>query len=301
MSAQDRFADEIAFFRENGFFRPFKVYEPEEAERLGGTIAAAVRDRSTAVYGHDNTVNYDRHLDVPELMQHIFHRAIVDRVRAVLGPDLHCWRGELLMKRPGSPGTDWHQSETFKYSTGQAHLRATEGSSRLTHLTAWTTFTSATRKNGCLKFMPGSHHTLHFDEDKPARSGRGIYDAEAGARRTGFFGYDFDDFKVDPDWQPDESEAAVLEMQPGECVLFPEFTLHGSLPNTSKYDVRFAFSARYAPTHVQIYPNLDEFVEHGSHFDLQKYGTVLVAGEDNHGHNRRRTTSIRGEPFPDPL
>lgn len=292
---------EVRTFFEQGFIGPFRVYDRKTALELADCIVRKGRERASAVYGPDNQVNYDRHLDIDELADHVCRPEIVGKVRSLLGPDLFCWRGEYFIKAPGSPGTEWHQVEAYRYSTGTAHLAPTVLDYPLFQVTVWTAFTEATRNTACMKFMPGSHKKWFFDEGKPVERGRGLYEASDMAQSTGFFGYQYADFKIDPNWSPDESQARDMEMQPGEFIIFTAKCMHGSQPNRSKYSVRLAYAARYVPTHVRIYPEITSFAEHGSQFSLDDYGAVLVAGKDKYGHNKVRTTMLSGRQFTKPF
>jgi non-heme Fe2+,alpha-ketoglutarate-dependent halogenase len=286
----------VDFFNEHGFLGPFKVYEQEEAREILKAVRLKNLDRSKAIY--DNDVNYDRHFDISELSRHICHPVIVERLKALIGSDILCWRSEFFSKFPGSKGTEWHQVETYKYSTGKAQLVPTVRLENIPmELTVWTTFTESTKENGCLKFLPGSHKTLYYDESVAAQTGRNqIYDMIK--TETGFYGYNFEEYKVDPNWQPDESKAVAMEMEPGEAVIFTARCVHGSFSNTSKRSTRFALSSRYVPTSVRVYPDQTEFIEHGGLFDLTNHGSILVSGVDTYKHNRLRYKNNLGEPFP---
>ena len=287
---------DVTFFEENGFLGPI------EGVRAGRGPGAA-RPDSDAQPGPDpdpvdNDVNYDRHFDIPELTQHIGHPRIVAALRKLLGRDLFCWRTEFFPKFPGDKGTEWHQVSKPQSTTGAPMLQPVDGDEAgPLDLTVWTAFTEATRQNGCMKFLPGSHKKLYYDEAKAATVGRDeeYVSVQAG---TGFFGYNFEDFKVDPAWAPNESEAIALEMQAGECVIFTARCVHASLPNTTRRSTRFAITARYVPASVRVYPDWTEFYAHGGRFDLTNYGVVLVSGTDRFGGNRVRRDNNRGERFP---
>lgn len=290
---------EVDLFEKNGFLGPFKVYEPEQAKEILKEVRAKSLDRSKALY--DNHVNYDRHFDISTLSQHIAHPEIIRRLQAIIGRDIVCWRTEFFPKYPGSKGTEWHQVETFKYTTGNDQLVPTEQDENTPmELTVWIALTDATKENGCLKFMPGSHKEWYFDESKTPKTGRNeIYDPIAS--ESTFFGYNYSEFKVDPNWEPDESKAFAMKMKPGEAVIFTARCMHGSYPNTTKRSTRFGMNSRYVPTHVKVYPNQTDFIEHGGHFDLSNYGCVLVSGVDKYNHNRFRTENNLGEKFPVPM
>ncbi|GGC24986.1 chlorinating enzyme [Pseudoduganella buxea] len=291
--------EELAQFHRDGVIGPFKLYEPEEAKAMLHAIRMKNLDKTHAI--HQNEVNYDRHFDIPELSRHIAHPGIVGRVQGILGADLLCWRSEFFPKFPGAAGTEWHQVANYQYATGKPMLEATEqrGEDNYLDVTVWTAFTEATLENGCMKFLPGSHRKVYYDESKLTEVGRQDQYVSVNSD-TQFFGYDFQEFKVDPKWQPDENEALTMRMQPGECVIFTAKCVHASHPNITKRSTRFAITARYTPTHVRVYPDQSRFQAHGGTFDLTEsnYGAVLVSGVDNYGHNAIRTENNLGEPFP---
>lgn len=290
---------DVVAFNRDGFMGPFTLYSPDEARGLLRRIRTGNQDRSHVLF--DNDVNYDRHFDIPELADQIGHPTVVEKVAKILGPDLLAWRTEFFPKFPGTPGTEWHQVRNYQYATGAAMLEhSTLGLDDLPlDITVWTTFTAATRANGCMKFLPGSHRTLYYDESKRVRTGReGAYRAvDEMEERGSFFGYDFSEFRVDPEWLPPEDEAVAMEMEAGQCVIFTARCVHASYPNTTERSTRFAIAARYVPTEVRVYPGWSDYTAHGGHFDLTDYGTVLVSGEDRYGHNRIRATDNRGNPF----
>ncbi len=311
MTASQRFAltdEELAQFHERGIAGPFRVYEPQDMEaalrklrpRLLDTKKAIFRSKE-AVSGVTNLANYDRHFDVPFLARHICRPEIVDRVASILGPDVVCWRTEFFPKYPGDEGTDWHQAGTFANVTTskQPQIVWPEGSGGRGALTVWTAFTESTIENGCLQVIPGSHRTIYYDENKVMDyDDTRINRLDKGGTRRGFFGYDYRQLQVDPDWRPDESKAVSLILEPGEFVIFWSTLLHASHPhsgNTKK--MRLGFSARYVPTSVRIYPYSDTLDEFGGKASLDNYRAVLVAGEDDFGHNPLATHDVDGEKF----
>ena len=288
--------DEVRFFKKNGYVEPFKVYEEEEAKDLLAAIRIKNLDQRDSLY--DNDVNYDRHFDIPELREHICNPRIVGRIRSLFRAAVACWRTEFLPKFPGAKATEWHQTELFTYASGKPQLLPTERpeGGKPVELTAWTTFTDATKENGCMRFLAGSHTKFYYDESAKASSGRDELFSPVTSD-TDFFGYNFSDFKIDPNWNPEEDRTVGMEMKAGECVIFTSKCVHGAFPNTTKHSTRFAITARYVPTHVRVFPDQEDFVAHGGYFDLTDYGIVVVSGEDTYGHNKIRTGDNHGDPF----
>ena len=283
---------ETRTFEERGFIGPFTLWEPEVMSAWWKEQRRALLNpENAAKAAFNNPVNYDRHLDIPGLSKLVSEPAIVRRFQNLIGPDVICWRTEFFPKNPGDSGTGWHQVET--YSIGEAAkgmLEPTERSEGVPcELTAWVAFTEATKQNGCLKLIPGSQRTWHYDE-----KARISWD-NSRAENT-FFGYNYDALRIDETWNPDEQEVAHVEMKPGEFIIFTARCVHGSNPNTTRKQ-RMGFSVRVVPTHVRVYGDMTEFHEFGHHFDLAKHGCVLVGGQDDFGFNRMKTENAWGQPF----
>ncbi|GHH24621.1 chlorinating enzyme [Streptomyces rubradiris] len=310
MSAQPRdfrfTAQELAEFHRNGYAGPFTLYEPDEIEWEWARARQDLADRSDAVYrdesdgtGAGNSANYDRHLDNAFLADHITQPGIVDRVASVLGPDVLCWRSDFFPKYPGNEGTDWHQAATFANASGRPQIQWPRDCDPGGCLTVWCAFTDATADMGGLQFIPGTHRTMYYDETKPMRYDpeRNISVVKNGVRR-GFFGYDYRELQIDPDWQPDESKAVSVEMRAGQFVIFWSRLLHASHPHAGRTNrMRMAFSARYVPTSVRVYPGASAVEEYGGRASLERYGTVLVSGVETYGHNRVVQHTTKGHPF----
>ena len=187
-----------------------------------GAARLQLMDRAHAVYpralsGNTNIANYDRHLDMDFLADHVGRPQIVDRVVSVLGPDVLCWRTEFFPKYPGDEGTDWHQADTFANASGRPQILWPEQQREFGGtITVWTAFTEATEQTGALQFIPGTHQQMYYDETK-----RMHYDPESINRtdkegmRRGFFGYDYRQLQKDPDWKPDEARRCPSSCAPG--------------------------------------------------------------------------------------
>jgi hypothetical protein len=146
---------------------------------------------------------------------------ILDRVEAILGPDLVLWAMFCWYKQPRTgKAIPWHQDASY-WPISPAIT-----------CTAWVALAPTTRANGCLRVIPRSQHQMV--EHGPIQDGRSWFSKGA----CGI----------------DEATAVDCEMDPGQAVFFSEATLHGSQPNDSDLP-RLACSLRYATPEVHIDPD----------------------------------------------
>ncbi|MGW3462685.1 chlorinating enzyme [Streptomyces olivaceoviridis] len=299
---------EIEQFHRDGYIGPFDLYEPEEMAKNLQALRPRLLNTKRAIYGRGrgisgvtNLANYDRHLDVDFLAEHITRPEIVHRVSSLLGPDVLCWRTEFFPKYPGDEGTDWHQADNFSNVAGSKHPQIVwpEDSEFGGTITVWSAFTEASVEMGCLQFIPGSHRTMNYDESKVMEyNADSIGKVEKDGVRRGFFGYDYRQLQKDPDWSPDESKARSMVMRQGQFIIFWSTLMHASHPHEGlTQDMRLGYAARYLPTQVRVYPYSDALSEFGGEASLEKFGCVLVSGKDEYQHNRFVDRTVNGTPF----
>lgn len=293
--------EELNAFRQNGYAGPFDLYDVDEIKAKYKRIRADLFDRSHAVYDleHSSIISgYDRHLDVNDLSQHIMQREIVEKVADILGPDLICWRSEFFPKYPGDEGTDWHQADTFAHASGKPQIVWPMNDDFGGAITVWTALTDVSEANGCLRFIPGTHEEMIYDESKEMKySPDEVNSMDKDGIKRGFFGYDYRNLQKDPNYKVDESKAVSIEMKAGQFVIFWSTLMHSSLPNITSNQTRMAFASRYVPASVKVYPGSNEVEEYGSKISLDKYGVVLVRGNGQPNGNKVLDENTRGQPF----
>lgn len=293
--------EELDQFHKKGFIGPFVLYTPEEIEEIYKTVRAELFNREHAPYkaALDSAIaNYDRHLDIEFLSQHICRKEIVDRLERILGDDILCWRSEFIPKRPGSEGTDWHQADTFAHASGKPQLVWPDENNQGGCINVWTAFTDATEETACLVFIPGTQEEAFYDESKglqfnPEKNNSIV---KEGIVR-GFNGYDYRELQVDKAWVPDESKSVSMVMKAGEFIIFRSKLLHASKPNASKTKTRLGYVARYIAGDVQVYPDTDYVEEFGGKFSLTNYGVVEVKGSNRVKENRVKNLNNHGLIF----
>lgn len=135
---------------------------------------------------------------------------LAEALKAILGPAVEFLSVKPVYKdqttRFGSP---WHQD--WWYWRGSHKI------------SVWIAVDRATRANGCLMMIPGSHGEI-LEGSK----------AEAAA----VFNKRIDESKVNL------AAAVSLEVEPGDAVIFHDLTLHASHPNDAGED-RWSFIATY--------------------------------------------------------
>ncbi|WP_426374251.1 chlorinating enzyme [Rhodococcoides fascians] len=299
---------ELEQFHRDGYIGPFDLYQPDEMEQNLRALRPKLLNTKNAIYkgesavsGVTNLSNYDRHLDIDFLADHITRPEIVDRVSSILGPDTLCWRSEFFPKYPGDEGTDWHQADNFSNVAGSKHPQIVwpDDAEFGGTITVWSAFTEASIDNGCLQFIPGSHKTMNYDESKTMEyDADSVNKVEKDGTRRGFFGYDYRQLQKDPNWSPDESKAVSQVMRQGQFIIFWSTLMHASHPHSGLTDkMRLGFAGRYLPTSVRVYPYSDALAEFGGEASLDKFGNVLVSGRDEYGYNKFADSTVNGHRF----
>ncbi|MGC4987352.1 chlorinating enzyme [Streptomyces sp. DT193] len=298
-------SDQLEQFERDGFIGPFDLYDEVEMEKNLTALRPKLLNAKKSIYHGEGSAsaisNYDRHLDIEFLAEHITRPEIVDRVVSILGEDTLCWRSEFFPKYPGDEGTDWHQAEDFSSLTDsqQPQIQWPQGSPKRGTVTVWTAFTESSVETGCLQFIPGTHTSMNYDEKKGlSYNPTTVNQLQKDGVRRGFFGYDYRQLQKDDDWAPDESKAVSQIMRPGQFVIFWSTLMHASHPNTTADKTRLGCAARYLPTKARVYPGLTELNEFGSVLNLKRFGSVLVSGSDQYGHNRFVDRTVDGFRFP---
>ena len=83
---------------------------------------------------------------------------LLNIVEDILGENIDCFLSQFIFKNPGAWGQPWHQdSSYFPFD-------------RAPQVGAWLATSAATKENGCLVILPGSHKEViheHLPDDRP--------------------------------------------------------------------------------------------------------------------------------------
>jgi phytanoyl-CoA hydroxylase len=137
-------------------------------------------------------------------------------LEALLGPDVDCFLSQFIFKNPGAWGQPWHQ-DSYYFAFEPA--RPVVGVSLAV--------TPATRENGCLYVLPGSHRDPIHTHVPDRRPGANIGYVEIVDR--------------------DLSAAVAMPMDPGDLLVFDSHLVHRSSDNGTD-GLRAAMTYHFAAT-----------------------------------------------------
>ncbi len=168
-------------------------------------------------------LNFRRELHLAGLFDIFFNSELLDRVETILGPNIRLYPNYTARpKLPNWKGTEvlWHQDGGY---TGA-------GAEELRMVNAWTPLVPTTVENGCMAFIPRTHHL-------------GIVPHEQKAYYLEILGEYL---------APHVNGAVAIEAEPGDVVLFHNLLFHCGLRNQAD-TIRWSLDWRYQdaaqPTH----------------------------------------------------
>lgn len=179
--------------------------------------------------------------------------ALLDAVEAIIGPDILLWDSSFVIKEAGSSQfVSWHQDLTYW---------GLDMSTDDDLASAWVALTPATRGNGCMQFVRGSHkagelaHVDTYDETNILHRGQSIADEYA------------------------EEDISQIELAAGQASLHHGWAVHSSNPNTSA-ERRVGLVMNF------VKPNVRQVVGDAE-------SATLVRGEDRIGNFRDESACER--------
>ncbi len=199
------------------------------------------------------------HFVSPLIRRFTAHPRITEVLGRIVGAHLRpghwnggvkCMQSMFFAKPPGKPGQAWHQDECF-IPTRDRSLCA-----------AWIAIDDATRDNGCLRVIPGSHlaGTLY-----PSREHSQTGEFDPAPESHGF----------------DEGDELVVELRAGSVLFFNGYLLHRSRKNSSG-GYRRALVNHYMSTQSPLHWCLDEELADGGKHGSDNRSVHVVCGEDPH-------------------
>ena len=235
-------------FEQDGFILVQGLFSDDEAARLGKTARRDVQIQ------HDATTRADASgaqtiLSVRNELGNDVYSAIVRSRRVaqstatLLGEEVYHYHHKLMLKEPRVGGAwEWHQDYGYWYGYGCLFPKMAS---------CYIAIDRATRQNGCLQVLPGSHQLGRLDHGKVGG-------------QTG----------VDPERLPavlDRFETLYVEMNPGDGLFFHGNLLHRSDQNRSEYP-RWSLICCYNARSNSPY----EVIRHNGYAPLEMLDDELV-------------------------
>lgn len=212
---------DIEHFESLGFLLMPALFGAEEAARLSQTARAdqELRARATTrqdAQGGATTLALDNQLGDDLYASIVRSRRVAESMSAFLGDEVYHYHHKIMLKEPYVGGAwEWHQDYGYWYNFGC--LYPTMGS-------CFIAVDPATRANGCLQVIPGSHRIGRIDHGKVG--GQTGADAERVAAIL------------------ERMPLQYVEMEPGDGLFFHGNLLHRSDQNSSP-DPRWALICCY--------------------------------------------------------
>ena len=238
-------SEQRALYREKGFYFPVRVFAKEQAQEFERRFVEYMSRYALelcALLHRDRRIYLsETHLFLDWVYRIVSDPSVLDAAESVIGPNILIWGTQWFPKLPGDNAyVSWHQDGTY---WGLHPPNVT---------TAWIALSDSTPENGCMRVVPGTHHT-------PKLPQRETYAPDNMLSRG-------QEIAV----EVDEAHAVDLILQPGEMSLHHIGIVHGSGSNTSDH-ARIGLAIRYVGPEV---------VQAGPARDI----AVLVRGKDEYGH-----------------
>ncbi|HEV2479662.1 MAG TPA: phytanoyl-CoA dioxygenase family protein [Puia sp.] len=210
--------DQVAFFKEYGYLADVKLLEPAQVNHLK-TELGQIMDPAHPAHSLYHEFHSNESSDPDKVLFHalgawriaegfhdvLWNPAFVMAASQLLGnKGVRFWHDQLFCKPAKHGGVvAWHQDYSYWTRTGP-----------LQHLTCWVGLDDATIENGCLYYVPRSHHWGLLD--KPALAG------------------DMDGLKT---YLTDEQKSAFkpvpIQLKAGHATFHHPLMVHGSYANSS--------------------------------------------------------------------
>lgn len=209
-------ADQVEFFKREGYLAPVRAISAEQATDCRNRIEDYEKKTGLEV---NKRLKIKAHLAYPWMCDLARNPNIIAAVQSLLGKDLLLFGSSAFAKNAQDPRfVSWHQDSAYY------------GLDPHDEVTVWVAFTPSNSVSGCLRVIPRSHvgpdmeHIETYDPNNLLSRGQSL--------------------KVD------DSLAVEMPLNPGEFSMHHERTVHGSLPNRAD-DRRIGLAFFYMPTSVK--------------------------------------------------
>ncbi|AZN42902.1 phytanoyl-CoA dioxygenase family protein [Paenibacillus albus] len=237
---------EVEQYNRDGFVMVKDLFTKNEVNRLIQEIEGGDRVAGTTYSADDSSGRKAKLAIWFELGSDVWSSVsicprIINNVRILMGEDAAFFHGKVMLKEAKSGGAwEWHQDYGYWYDQGFIYPNM---------MSVFIALDPATRENGCLQVLRGSH--------KLGRLEHGKVGAQTGA----------DPRRIHQ--VQDMFELMHCEMEPGTALFFHSNLLHASAPNMSEHHRR---------TFITCYNATSNPVLQGE--TLKYFGTCPVGSDD---------------------
>jgi ectoine hydroxylase-related dioxygenase (phytanoyl-CoA dioxygenase family) len=222
-------ADDVQQFSRDGFVIVRGLLSPEEADLLRD-VARGDQAMTQSAYGRSDSTGAAVLLALRNDLRDDMYsavvrsRRVVDRMTTFLGDEVYHYHHKLILKEPRVGGAwEWHQDYGYWYHNGC--LYPDMGSCMIA-------IDRASRENGCLQVLKGSHHLGRIDHGKTGdQTGADLERVAVALARL---------------------ELVYVSLDPGDAVCFHGNLLHRSDQNRSD-EPRWALIGCYNTRHNDPY------------------------------------------------
>jgi len=158
--------DQAEFYHENGYLLPhIPLYSAEKFERLFNIFEEHLANRGDLRPDEMN----NPHLKDERLFEFLLADEVIDVVELLIGPNIGLWSSGFICKEPKTgKRTPWHEDSAY----WQGRFNSFDGI-----VTIWLAIDEATKENGCMGVVPGTHHN-GFSEYVDMGTGHKIFNSE---------------------------------------------------------------------------------------------------------------------------
>jgi ectoine hydroxylase-related dioxygenase (phytanoyl-CoA dioxygenase family) len=209
--------EQVSFYREYGYLAGIRILNDEQLEVLRNELAELV-DPSHP--GHELFYEYNANESAdparvlfhalgawrikPALHDLLWHPGFVVPAGQLLGGAVRFWHDQIFYKPAHHGGVViWHQDYSYWTRT-----------TPVGHISCWIGLDDSTRENGCLHYVPGSHHWPLLPRASFANEMDAILDYLTPAQHAAF-------------------NPVPIELKAGECSFHHPFMVHGSHANNT--------------------------------------------------------------------
>jgi ectoine hydroxylase len=211
--------DHLYRFHEDGYFIAERLFDAEEIDLLGQIARADHRLSQQAASRRDGQggairLRVDNELNDDIYAAFVRCRRLVDTMERLLDGEVYHWHHKMILKEPFTGGAwEWHQDYGYWYNNGCLFPDLAS---------CMVAVDRATKENGCLQVLKGSHHLGRIDHVKIGDQTGAEPERVAAAR--------------------ERLKLVHCELEPGSAIFFHCNLLHCSAQNASA-DPRWALIA----------------------------------------------------------